>query len=71
MQLNVYVPKEKAHIAQALDEAAKRTGRQKNELVLEAIEAFLGQMRPRLGTFSLGEVDLPPRGELYLERWTR
>jgi hypothetical protein len=33
MRLNIYVPKQKERIVQALDEAAKRTGKPKNQLV--------------------------------------
>ncbi len=68
MQLNIYVPKDKAGVVQALDEAAKRTGKQKNELVLEALEAYLAPTRPRLKVYSMGAMDFPPRDELYLER---
>lgn len=71
MQLNVYVPKEKAEIVRALDAAAKRTGRPKNELVLEALEAYLQRARPQLEVFELGVGTWPSRGELYLERWHR
>ena len=71
MQLNVYVPKDKAHVVRALDEATRRTGRPKNELVLEAIEAFLAQVRPRIKTYDLGEVKMPSRAELYDEHLDR
>jgi len=71
MQLNVYVPKDRAKVIEALDETAKRTGRQKNELVLEALEAYLSKTRPALGAFHLGAVTLPERDELYTERWDR
>ena len=33
MQFTVYVPKQKMRIVQALDEASKRTGKPKNQLV--------------------------------------
>lgn len=71
MQLNVYVPNDKAGLIEALDEASRRTGRPKNEIVLEALEAHLGRMRPELEVFHLGAVQLPRRSELHLERWNR
>jgi hypothetical protein len=50
-----------------LDDAAKRTGKQKNELVLEALEAYLAEEKPRLETFDLGVFEFPSREELYSE----
>lgn len=71
MQLNVYVPKDKEAVIEELDAAAKRMGRPKNELVLDAVEAFLAERRPALEVFHLGDVDMPSRDELYGERWDR
>lgn len=68
MQLNIYVPKDKAWIVQALDETAKRTGRQKNDLVLEALEAHLPREPRRLKVFDLGVFEVPSREEIYQER---
>jgi hypothetical protein len=65
MQLNVYVPKKKAGLVEELDRTAKRTGRAKNELVLEALERFLGEEKPAWRTFHLGGAPFPPREELY------
>lgn len=67
MQLNVYIPKEKARLIEALDEAAKRTGRQKNEIVLEALEGYLVRVRSKLDVFHLGAVEPATRDELHLE----
>jgi hypothetical protein len=73
MQLNVYVPRDKESVLAALDDAARRLGRQKNDLVIEAIETYLAHSRPGgLGVFHLGEVAAAPtaqREDLYLERW--
>ncbi len=69
MQLNIYVPKEKTRVLEALDEATRRTGRPKSELVLEALEGYLRQVRPQFGVFHLGRIDLGHRDDLYLERW--
>jgi hypothetical protein len=68
MQLNVYIPKQKERIVQALDEATKRTGKPKNEIVLAALESYLSRSRPELGVFHLGKVEFPPRDELYVDR---
>jgi hypothetical protein len=75
MQLNVYVPKGRAQLLAALDAAVRRTGRQKNELVLEALERYFSVEDaadvPRLRTFDLGAIDSPPRAELYDEMLDR
>ena len=68
MQLNIYVPKQKEPVVRALDEANRRTGRPKNEIILDALEAYLRQDRPRLGSFHLGQVEITSRDELHLER---
>ena len=69
MQLNIYVPKEKEGVVQALDEAAKRTGKQKDELVLELLEAYLAKEPPQWEVFDLGLIKMPARDEIYMERW--
>ena len=51
----------------ALDEAAQRLGKQKNEIVIEAIEQFLADRRPEIGVFSLGALQMPPRDDLHLD----
>lgn len=75
MQLNVYVPKSRAFLIERLDETARRTGRQKNELVLEALAAYLVRERPKPGLHDLGKIEMPSREELYGEyldrRWGR
>lgn len=68
MQLNIYVPKDKIPLVEHLHTVARRTGRQKNELVLDALEQYLGRTSPQLAVFHLGEVALPTRDELYLDR---
>lgn len=68
MQLNIHVPKEKAQIVRALDEAAGRLGRRKNEIVLEALESYLTRHPPELGSFHLGNVRPFDREDLYLDR---
>ena len=69
MQLNIYVPREKEDVVAALDEAARRLGRQKNEIVIEAIESYLAVERPPLGVFHLGQVPASSRDDLYVEKW--
>lgn len=68
MQLNLYVPKARANLVQALDDAARRTGRPRNELALEALEVYLRQLPSELEVFHLGHFEFPSRDELYLER---
>ena len=68
MQLNIYVPKQKEPVVRALDEATRRTGRSKNDFILDALEAYLRQQTARLGSFHLGQVSLPLRDEVYLDR---
>jgi hypothetical protein len=68
MQLNIYVPKQKEPVVRALDEATRRTGRPKNEIILDALEAYLRQHSARLGSFHLGQVSIPSRDEVYLDR---
>lgn len=67
MQLNVYVPKEKTGLVEELDRTAKRTGRAKNELVLEALERFLREHRPKFEPAHLGVFEMPTREEIYKE----
>ncbi len=71
MQLNVYIPRDTEHVVVALDETARRLGRQKNELVIEALETYLAAARPPVGVFHLGPVHGAARADLYLEKWER
>ena len=68
MQLNFYVPKQKEPVVRALDEASRRTGRPKNDIILDALDVYLRQHSPRLGSFHLGLVSIPPRDDVYLDR---
>lgn len=66
MQLNVYIPKEKAEILTLLEQTAEHTGRPKNELIIEALERYLpSKVSASLGKFSLGEVKPLSRAEIY------
>lgn len=67
MQLNVYVPKDKEGLIEELDGTAKRTGRAKNEIVLEALERYLREEKPVWRTFHLGGAEFPSRAEIYEE----
>lgn len=75
MQLNVYVPRDKERVIAALDQAARRLGRQKNELVLDAIETYLDRVPAAstgsVGIFHLGEVHEASRDDLYSGPWER
>ena len=69
MQLNIYIPKEKKTVLNALDRASQLCNRPKNELVLEALERYLAEETPApLGKFSLGEVKEVKRADIYEER---
>lgn len=68
VQINIYVPKEKEKVVGALDEASRRTGRPKSELVLDALEEYLQHLTPPLPSFHLGQVLFPRRDDLYLDR---
>lgn len=68
MQLNIYVPKEKAFLLKELDRTSRQVGRPKNELILEALERYLSQRRSVLGRYHLGVVRGWRRGELYERR---
>jgi len=66
VQLNIYVPKDRAEILELLDRVAARSNRPKNEIVLEALERYLMDLTPRmLEKFSLGEVKDIDREKLY------
>ena len=68
MQINVYIPKSKEHLLDALAEEASRTGRSKNELIIDAIEHHVAPTHvPHYRTFPLsaGRID---RADLYRER---
>ena len=67
MEFSIYVPKDKARILEALDEKAKGSGRPKNEIVLEALEAYLAKEPLLLKTYNLGPIDMPTREEIYDE----
>lgn len=67
MQLNIYVPKEKRHVLEALERMAQVTGRPKSGLVLEAIERYAQLAKPELGRFRLGSKPFS-RADLYRAR---
>ncbi|HVA25202.1 MAG TPA: ribbon-helix-helix domain-containing protein [Chloroflexota bacterium] len=74
MQLNVYVPKEREAVIRALDEMARTSGKSKNQLVLDAIDHYLGDVatgepHPKLRTYRLGVIEPWSRESLYEERF--
>ena len=71
MQLNVYIPKARADILAELDRVSQETGRQKNDLVLEALERFLADRSGALGQYHMGPIKPWKRGDLYEERMSR
>jgi hypothetical protein len=77
VQLNVHVPKERERLLGRLEGAARRLGRPKNQVVLDAIERYLeddGAGRPgateraRIPVFDMGEMAPFMRADLYEER---
>lgn len=68
MQLNVYVPEKRGRLLRLLDALSKRTGRPKNELVLDALERYLGEEKVELGKHDLGRVKIGRRADLYERR---
>ena len=65
--MNIYVPRDKESVVTELERAAARTGRPKNEIVLEAIENYLVEASQaiELDSLSLGKVKSVTRKELY------
>ncbi len=70
MQLNVYIPENRREIVRLLEVASKRTGRAKNELVLEALDRFLrGSSGIReLGQHRMGQMRTSRRADVYSAR---
>jgi hypothetical protein len=77
VQLNVHVPKERERLLGRLEAAARRSGRPKNQVVLDAIERYLeddGAGRPgaaeriHIPVFDMGEMAPFVRADLYEER---
>jgi uncharacterized protein YbjT (DUF2867 family) len=73
VQLNIHVPKERESVLAELDAAATATGRPKNQIVLDALVAYLrprarSTRKPRLRTYRLGAPLRLRRTELYEER---
>jgi hypothetical protein len=76
MQLNLHVPKDRERLLGRLDSAARRLGKPKNQVVLDAIERYLeeqdGGSRQATGELRLPALHLGPmkpwhRADLYVE----
>jgi hypothetical protein len=77
VQLNVHVPKERERLLGRLEGAARRLGKPKNQVVLDAIERYLADEEEGPGAaagtvgipvFHLGDVAPFTRADLYAER---
>jgi len=73
VQLNIHVPKDREEIIAALDAEAGNTGRAKNQIVLDALAAYLGSHRrgrrkPQLRVWNLGAREPLRRADIYDER---
>ncbi len=71
MQLNIYVPKEKEHVLAQLDALSRNLGSPKNEIVLSALEQYLGSVTRKtpLGTYPTRTVGSLSRKDIYGGRW--
>lgn len=73
MQLNLHVPKDRERLLGRLESAARRLGRPKNQVVLDAIERYLEEQESgtqhggglRLPVLHLGVVQPFVRADLY------
>jgi hypothetical protein len=72
VQLNIHVPKERESVVADLDAEAVASGRAKNQIVLDALAAYLRPQRirnkPRLRTWDLGATSELHRVDLYEDR---
>jgi hypothetical protein len=70
VQLNLHVPKDRERLLGRLDSAARRLGRPKNQVVLDAIERYLEEQDggPQRAP---GEFHLPALHLGVMEPWTR
>jgi len=73
MQLNIHVPRGREEVLARLDAEAEASGRPKNQIVLDAIAAYLrpGRRRravPELPSWNLGVMGSLHRADIYEER---
>jgi hypothetical protein len=72
MQLNIHVPKEREAVLADLEAEASASGKPKNQIVLDALAAYLDSRRrrpkARLRSWNLGAVGELHRADLYEER---
>lgn len=73
MQLNVYVPKDKVSLIEAIERLAREQHRSKNDVVLRALEQYLDEYRdpPTFGRYDLGVTGPLRRRDLYEGRLDR
>ncbi len=73
MQLNIHVPRDREEVVAQLDAEAEASGRPKNQIVLDAIAAYLrpGRRHRRvaeLPAWNLGITGSLRRADIYQER---
>jgi hypothetical protein len=72
MQLNIHVPRDREGVVVQLENEAQTTGRAKNQIVLDALAAYLaprpGARRPRLRSWRLEVRDDLHRADIYDDR---
>ncbi|MEW6279616.1 MAG: ribbon-helix-helix protein, CopG family [Candidatus Eremiobacterota bacterium] len=74
MQLNVYVPRDRADLLERLDQLVRLEGRNKNQIVLEALEEYIRARLEAEQPFLVCELGVRApwtRGDLYEERLDR
>ncbi len=79
MQLNVHVPRDRERLLRRLEAAARRLGRPKNQVVLDALERYLGDEDDRrdhavgnlaVPVFHMGAIPPFRRADLYADEGT-
>ncbi len=76
VQLNVHVPRERERLLEELDRVARDLDRTKSQLVLDAVQRYLDELKEELSRdldrdvpiYDLGQMEPVDRAELYRER---
>jgi hypothetical protein len=73
MQLNIHVPKDREDVVRALEAEVIASGRPKNQIVLDALAAYLQRRKrrrkvPELPVWHLGVMGPLHRADIYEER---
>ncbi len=74
--MNVHVPRERERLLEELDRVARDLDRTKSQLVLDAVQRYLDELKEELSRdldrdvpiYDLGQMEPVDRAELYRER---